>query len=162
MAEGNITGMAEAAIGKLKEIVESNTVIGEAITSPDGSVVIPVSKVNVGFGSGGVDFKNSPDPAGGPSLGGGCGGGVTITPVGFLVLSSNGSVKMLQVAEKNQSIDRAMNVFPDILEQISNFIEKLKNKGKEKEDTVIDGEETVAIKTDEKTADIEIEVEAKE
>lgn len=144
MAEENVRGLAEATVGKLKEIVETNTVIGDAITAPDGSVVIPVSKVNVGFGSGGVDFKNNPDPAGGPSLGGGCGGGVTITPVGFLVLSANGNVKMLQVADKNQSVDRAMNVFPDILDQISKFIDSLKNRGKDQSDNDTDADTNTA------------------
>lgn len=158
MGGENIRGLAEATVGKLKDIVESSTVIGEAITTPDGSVIIPVSKVNVGFGSGGVDFKNPPEPKGGPALGGGCGGGVTITPVAFLVVSSNGSVKMLQVADKNQSLDRAMNTFPDIINQISQFIEGFKNKDSQPE--IVDDAETVAketISTVREVTDIEIE-----
>lgn len=156
MSDESVKGLAEATVGKLKEIVETNTVIGEAITAPDGSVIIPVSKVNVGFGSGGVDFKTNPAPTGGPTLGGGCGGGVTITPVGFLVLSSNGSVKMLQVADKNQSLDRAMNVFPDILDQISQFLDKFKNKDKEKSENV---EKSVSIKTDGESTEIDVDIE---
>ncbi len=115
-----IENLMDSALEKIKSIVNANTVIGESITTPDGTVVIPVSKVSYGFASGGSDFstKDSKD-----MFGGGNGAGVNIVPVAFLVISE-GDVKLLQVESFNTTLDRIIAMTPDIVDKISKAIKK--------------------------------------
>ncbi len=115
-----IENLMDSALEKIKSIVNANTVIGESITTPDGTVVIPVSKVSYGFASGGSDFstKDSKD-----MFGGGNGAGVNIVPVAFLVISE-GDVKLLQVESFNTTLDRIIAMTPDIVDKISKAVRK--------------------------------------
>lgn len=123
-----IENLMDSALEKIKSIVNANTVIGESITTPDGTVVIPVSKVSYGFASGGSDFstKDSKD-----MFGGGNGAGVNIVPVAFLVISE-GDVKLLQVESFNTTLDRIIAMTPDIVDKISKAIKKKREEKKEK------------------------------
>ncbi len=126
-----LEGMMESAVDKIKEIVNADTIIGQSITTADGTVVIPVSKVSYGFASGGSDFAsgNHTDKE---MFGGGNGAGVNIIPVAFLVISE-GDVKLLQVESFSGSLDRIIAMAPDIVDKIGNAIKKRKNKNKNKE-----------------------------
>jgi sporulation protein YtfJ len=135
MSEG-INGFADTMLGRIKEMVDSNTVIGDSITAPDGTLVIPVSKVQVGFGSGGADLPGSSD--GNRLIGGGGGGGLLVTPVAFVVISPTGGVKLMQIADKNQTMDRVLNLLPDLVDQVKKLFSKDKKVSKEE---VFDGEE---------------------
>ena len=121
-----IEGLMNSSLEKIKEIVNADTIIGKSITTDDGTVVIPVSKVSYGFASGGSDFssKTSND-----MFGGGNGAGVSIVPVAFLVISGN-DVKLLQIESFSSSLDRIISMTPDIIDKINNAIKKRK---KEKE-----------------------------
>ena len=123
-----IENLMDSALEKIKSIVNANTVIGESITTPDGTVVIPVSKVSYGFASGGSDFstKDSKD-----MFGGGNGAGVNIVPVAFLVISE-GDVKLLQVESFNTTLDRIIAMTPDVVDKISKAIKKKREEKKEK------------------------------
>ena len=104
-------------------MVDVNTIVGNPIVTPDGTTLIPVSKVTFGFGSGGSDFPVK-DRGG---FGGGNGAGIKIDPVGFLTIS-NGTVKMLNItAPANSTVDRLVEHIPDIIDKIEDFINKRKN-----------------------------------
>lgn len=112
-----IPNMLESTIQKIREMVDVNSVIGEPISTPDGVTIIPVTKVSIGYGSGGSDFAMSskqPDNC----FGGGAGGSVKITPIAFLIIR-DGNVRMLPVAEPaSTSMDRLIEQVPDLLDRI--------------------------------------------
>lgn len=112
----SVPNMMEGMLHKIREMIDANTVMGTPVTTPDGTTIIPVSKVSVGFGGGGSDFAVQ-------NFGGGAGGGVKVTPVAFLVVS-NGNVRMLPVAQAaNTTADRLVEMIPDTLDKVSAFID---------------------------------------
>ena len=123
MANGEhpISGLMEVTLEKIRQMVDSNTIIGNPINTADGSTILPVSRVSFGFASGGSDFVSSRAPK--DLFGGGSGAGVTITPVAFLVLQQ-GSVRMIQLADvrNGSSVDRALNMLPDLVDRVSGFV----------------------------------------
>ncbi len=124
-----LENMMDSTIEKIKDIVNAETIIGDAITSPDGTTIIPVSKVTYGYASGGSDFaiNKCPDKE---MFGGGNGVGVSIIPVAFLVIS-DGDVKLLQVQSFDGALDRIIGMAPEIIDKIKNAVSKRKNKKKE-------------------------------
>ncbi len=114
-----LPNMLENTIAKIREMVDVNSVIGDPITTPDGVTIIPVSKVSVGFGGGGSDYAKSAKDA----FGGGAGGGVKVTPICFLIVQ-NGSVRMMPVAAPaSTTADRIVEMVPDTLDKLANFID---------------------------------------
>ncbi len=100
MEDNRINEIISTSLEKIKELSETGTVVGEQIKTDNGTVIIPVSKVSLGFVSGGIDFDNkknkkNDEEKSNASFGGGGGTGVSITPVGFLVIKPNGDVSML-------------------------------------------------------------------
>lgn len=126
MSDHPIEGMMNTTLEKIKEMVDINTIVGDPITSPDGSILIPVSKISYGFASGGSDFptKMQTEKA---FFGGGTGAGVSITPVAFITIC-NGTVKLLQIDPYNSSADRVIGMFPEIVDKISGLVGGKKNK----------------------------------
>ena len=125
MENNKIEGLMDFALNKIKEIVNADTIIGESITTEDGTVIIPVSKVSYGFASGGTDFsskKSEPKDR----FGGANGAGVSISPVAFLVVS-NGDVKLLQIESFSSSLDRIISMTPDIIDKIKNALKRKQN-----------------------------------
>ena len=123
-----LPNMLENTISKIREMVDVNSVIGNPITTPDGTTIIPVSKVSVGFGGGGSDFvSKNPNKQDNP-FGGGAGGGVKVTPIAFLIIK-DGNVRMLPVATPaNSTADRLVEQVPDVLDRISAFIDSRTEK----------------------------------
>ncbi len=127
MADNKISGIIETSLEQIRNVVDANTIIGNPINTPGGTTVIPVSKVMVGFASGGVDYigKNAKKAAEATerssvlttNFGGGGGTGVTVQPVGFLVVSPEGNVQMLNVGQGEGGT-------PDRVDQIAGFIER--------------------------------------
>ena len=129
--DNKIEAMTKNTLEKIKEAVNADMIIGKPITSENGTVVIPVSKLSYGFAGGGSDFtseKNKDKDL----FGGGSGAGVSITPVAFLVISE-GDVKLLQVESFTGALDRIISMTPDIIDKIGNYIKKRKNKDKNDE-----------------------------
>lgn len=120
MSEKNLEGMINISLEKVKGMVDSNSIIGAPICTPDGTTIIPVSKVSVGFGCGGSDF---PSASAKEMFGGGTGGGVTIQPVAFLIIKGE-SVRMIQLADKNNVTERIANMVPDAIDAISGLVNK--------------------------------------
>ena len=122
MAESNnVKNLLGVSIEKIREAVDTSTVIGDPITAPNGTTVIPVSKISYGFASGGSDLpaKNADS-----LFGGGAGAGVNITPVAFLVVRGE-SVRMLPVAEPaSTSMDRLIEQLPDLLDKAESLMKQ--------------------------------------
>ena len=106
--EHPIQGMMGTAMQKIREMIDVNTIIGDPITTPDGTVIIPVSKVSFGFGSGGSDWPNKNTAK--DLFGGGAGAGISINPLAFLVIS-NGEVKLLQMSFSSNTADKMVNMY---------------------------------------------------
>lgn len=118
-----LESVMETAVNNMKSMVDANTVIGDPISTPDGTVVIPVSKISVGFVAGGSDFaaKNNPRLC----FGGGSGSGITMTPISFLVISPSGSVNILPVNQNTvTAIDKIVERAPEVIEEIRNLFKK--------------------------------------
>jgi len=124
-----LPNMLENAIGKIREMVDVNTVVGDPITM-DNVTILPISKVSVGLGGGGTDFATKNPNVKENPFGGGVAAGLKITPVGFLIIKE-GSVRMLPVAlPASTTADRLVEMLPDTLDKIVSFIES-KTKKKE-------------------------------
>ena len=114
--------MMETTMSKIKEMVDVNTIVGTPITTPDGITLIPVSKVSFGFGSAGSDFPVKEKSG----FGGGNGAGIKIEPVGFLTIKE-GNVRMINIAPPaDTTIDRVIELVPDVIDRVEAFIEKRK------------------------------------
>ena len=124
MSEHPIQGMMDTSMQKIKEMVDVNTIIGEPIHCPDGTMIIPVSKVTYGFASGGSDFPTKTEK---DLFGGGSGAGITISPVAFLTIS-NGEVKLLPLAPANNTADRIVEMVPDVVDKVSALFKKEKKQ----------------------------------
>jgi len=127
MNEHPIQGLMTETMEKIKKMVDVNTIIGTPINTPDGTTVIPVSKVAFGFGSGGSDFvsRNARDAA--PvCFGGGGGAGVTVSPVCFLVISAQGASILPINAQAVTSVDRLIEMLPGAVSKVSSFVENRK------------------------------------
>lgn len=140
MTDNKINQLIETSLEKIKELSETETVIGEKIVTDNGTTIIPVSKVSIGFASGGVDLGGRLNKDGtekkSASFGGGGGTGVSITPVGFLIIKSDGDVEMLNVTSPASTNSSPIAAVGDILEKSPDIIKKFKNlfsKEKEKE-----------------------------
>ena len=115
-----LPNMLENTIQKIREMVDVNSVIGQPISTPDGVTIIPVSKVSAGFGGGGSDFAKN------EAFGGGVGGGVSVTPICFLIVK-DGNVRMMPVATPaNTTADRIVEMVPDTLDKIGAFLDSKK------------------------------------
>ena len=123
MSEHPLQGLMDVALQRIKEMVDSNTIIGEPITMADGTLILPVSKVSFGFASGGSDFPSKTPKE---LFGGGSGAGVSISPIAFLVVK-DGNVKMLQLASQEaNATDRIINALPDVLDKLQDMFNKEK------------------------------------
>ncbi len=118
--------MAET-IQKIRETVDANTVVGEPVRAGD-LTLIPVSRISFGFGTGASEFGGKGSKAAGETpFGGGGGAGVKVNPVCFLAVSGT-NVKILPVEQAPASgIDRVVDMIPDAVSKISDFLEKRKN-----------------------------------
>lgn len=114
-----VNSLLETTVDKIKGMVDANTVVGDQIVTPDGTVIIPISRINYGFAAGGSDL-----PSKTPGLfGGGSGAGVTVTPIAFLSVS-HGNVRVIQVEPFVSSVDRAIQTAPDIVDKITSLFKK--------------------------------------
>ena len=118
----NVMGIS---MDKIHEMTDVNTIIGDPISSPDGTTVIPVSKVSFGFVSGGSDLPTqSPD-----KFAGGSGAGVTVKPVAFIVIKKDGDVKLLELGGKGSPVDSVIDALPSIIDKVKGMIDKKKAEG---------------------------------
>lgn len=124
-----IEGIMSTALQNIREMIDVNTIVGTPVTCEDGTVIIPVSKVSFGFGAGGSEFGKAEVKESGirANFGGGSGAGVSINPVAFLVVG-NGEVRMLTLSDNQSSMDRVIDLVPEVLTKFRDLIGKKKNK----------------------------------
>ncbi|MDD7288166.1 MAG: GerW family sporulation protein [Clostridiales bacterium] len=128
-----VNDLMASTIQKIRETVDANTVVGEPIQAGEVTLV-PVSKISFGFGTGGTEFpgKNAAPGKDGP-FGGGGGAGVKVTPVCFLVVSGT-NVRVLPMnPPAENSVDRVVEMIPEVVTKITEFIDKKKDKSENKD-----------------------------
>ena len=116
-----IDNLMRSTLENIKNMVDVNTIVGDAVESKDGSTIIPISKVSFGFASGGSEFapKQNNTASVDYPFGGGAGAGVTIKPVAFLVLK-NQNIRLLS-CDQETTIDRIVDSVPQVIEIIKDF-----------------------------------------
>lgn len=140
MSEHPIEGLMNTAMNSIKDMIDVNTIIGEPIETNNNIIIIPISKVGVGFASGGSEFKGETVNEYSRKekeeaiqyrlpFGGGSGAGVSISPIAFLVVQQN-NVKLLPVSHSS-SIDRLLDYVPDLMEKINSYLNKMMQDKKE-------------------------------
>ena len=130
MNEHPIGNLMTETMAKIKEMVDVNTIIGNPITTADGTTVIPVSKVSFGFGTGGTDFASKHAQPGAPLAFGG-GAGVTVSPVCFLIITKDGGASILGInAQADSTVDRLVEMIPGAINRVSSFVEGFSGKKK--------------------------------
>lgn len=113
-------GILASTIEKVRDLVDTSTIIGEPIYAEGGMTIIPVTKVTYGLGTGGSDF---PSKNGKELFGGGGGVGVTITPVAFLVIH-NGEVSLKHITAYDNAAERIVNLVPEMFDKITSLTKK--------------------------------------
>ena len=126
MADTNLNKMIETALENIKKMTDANTVVGDPIKVAGGSTVIPVSKISVGFTSGGIDYTSKKAPEKAPNFGGGTGSGFTIAPAAFLVVDENGVVSLLNVGAPASSGSDLIGTISELADKAPSIIEKVK------------------------------------
>ncbi|MDD4851462.1 MAG: GerW family sporulation protein [Gemmiger sp.] len=122
MAEHPIQGLMGVTMDKIRDMVDSNTIVGSPITVEGGTTIIPISKVTFGFASAGSDVGAKANKE---MFGGGSGAGVSVTPIAFLVVKE-GNVRTVQLSEYVTSVDRAIGMLPELVDKLSALIKKEK------------------------------------
>lgn len=123
--EHPIGSLMDTTMEKIKEMIDVNTIIGEPIISPDGTLIIPVSKVSYGFAAGGSDLPTKKENK--DCFGGGSGAGVTIQPVAFLTVYQ-GDVRLVSVDREEGTADKLVNMIPDVLKKVKGVFKKDKSE----------------------------------
>ncbi|WP_273851063.1 GerW family sporulation protein [Guptibacillus spartinae] len=129
MPEHPIEGLMQTAMENLKDMIDVNTIIGDPVETPDGSVILTVSKVGFGFAAGGSEFmlKQQSSQQGqskGEPFGGGSGGGVSITPIAFLIVSS-GDIKMIHLDNTTHLYERLLDLAPQAIEKVQSILQNM-------------------------------------
>ena len=122
MSDNQVNNLLGVTMDKIKQMVDVNTVIGDPVTTPDGTTVIPVSRVSYGFASDGSDLPSKAQPSAG-LFAGGSGAGITISPIAFLTIHQ-GNVRVLQIEPYLSSVDRALEKVPDVVDKVTSLFQK--------------------------------------
>lgn len=136
MSEHPIQALMTTAMENLKEMIDVNTIIGDPVETPDGSVILTVSKVRFGFAAGGSEFmvqgnSQREDQGEGQTdlpFGGGSGGGVSITPIAFLIVNAR-EIKMVHLDESTHLYERILDLAPQAVDKIQQIISEKKQNG---------------------------------
>lgn len=113
---------------KIRELVDVNTIIGNPISSPDGSTIIPISRVSFGFVSGGSDLPAKVEKE---VFAGGAGAGISIKPQAFIVINKDGDAKLLELGAKGSPIDSLVESAPELLNKVKEMFGKKKDDDKD-------------------------------
>ncbi len=121
-----IESLMKNTMENLKEMVDVNKIVGDTVETPDGNVIIPISRISFGYVAGGSNFdeesqnqqNNSNSNTGDSQFGGGSGGGVSIQPIAFLIVGQ-GQVRLLPV-DRHAMLDRLIDMAPQLMTCIQN------------------------------------------
>ncbi len=120
MDGSRINEFMDITVEKIRQLADTNTIIGAPIQTPDGITVIPVSRVSIGFANGGATGSK------GVAFTGGNGGGVKVEPIGFFVIK-DGNCRMISIAPPPlTTMDRIVELVPDVLDRVDGIVNKNK------------------------------------
>ena len=118
-----LSDLMETTMAKVREMVDTNSIIGEPITTPDGVTINPISRVSFGFGTGGSDYGKTVDKFGGAGA-----AGVKIDPVSFLIIK-DGVTRVMPVAVPAIGpVDRILDLVPEVMDRVDHFIASKKEE----------------------------------
>ena len=117
-----VEGLLGVSVDKIREMADANTVVGTPVTLPDGTTMIPVSKVSYGFASGGSDL---PSKSNSELFGGGAGAGINITPVAIVIVKE-GETNVLPIVAKPDTTDRVVSMVPDVVDKLTDLFSRSK------------------------------------
>ena len=123
-----INDLLQESMGKLREMADTNTIIGQPIRTPDGVTLIPISRVSIGIGGGGTIFGKKKDANPEGNLGTAMGAGAKIDPVAFLVVKDGFTRVVPVAAPPMNTVDRVVEMAPDVIDKVTGFIEKQQEK----------------------------------
>ena len=127
MENNPIGELMQSTMENVRNILKVDTVVGDPIYTPDGITLVPISKISVGFGGGGVEFGDK-KPGEVRPYGGGNATGVKIEPIGFLIIKE-GVVRMINVTPPaSNTVDRIIDLVPQVMDRVDAFIDKQKSK----------------------------------
>lgn len=118
-----IKELIESTINSLDGMCTSESILGETVTAPDGTIIIPMSKVSFGVGGGGCEFKET-NTAGNNLFGGGVGAGASIKPEGFLVITKMGGVRFVSAGGSSNVAEKLVDYAPELVERITDLFKK--------------------------------------
>lgn len=122
--ESSIKELINNSLDQVRSVVDADTIIGQPIRTENGTIIIPISKISIGLATGGLDLPTK-NEGGIKNFGGGGGTGVSISPIGFLTVSPEGSVEMLPIAPvKSSPIEQVADIIdhaPDIIARIKSI-----------------------------------------
>ena len=124
MGEHPINNLMGTVMENIKGMIDVNTIIGDPVETANGTMIIPVSKVGFGFAAGGSDIPGRTENA---AFGGGSGAGVSISPIGFLVVT-NEQIKLIPISSTNTPVDKLIDYIPEVLDKVNNLIKKKKDE----------------------------------
>lgn len=136
MVENPINSLMDTTMVNLKQMVDVNTIVGDPVESPDGSVIIPISKVSFGFVAGGGEYdsnlkkdKDKTDEISTLPFAGGSGAGISVNPVAFMVVGQ-GQIRLLPIMQ-NPMLDRLLDLTPQLLDKLETLIENNKKNSRD-------------------------------
>ncbi len=112
--ENKIPEIIRSSMENIRSMFDANKIVGDPITTPQGTTIIPISKISMGIAATGFDYNSKNDHPR-QNFGGGGGTGITVNPVGFLIVDSRGDVDFLNVVNKGK---------PDPVDQIADLIDR--------------------------------------
>lgn len=132
MSDNNpVTSMMAEVMKNMKGMIDVNTVIGDPVTSADGTIIIPISRVTFGFGGGGGESAVKGEDG---KFNGGIGGGASVKAEAFLVISSS-NVRIIPMSQDSSPVSKLVDMIPDALEKVNSFIAGRK-KGNTSDDNI--------------------------
>lgn len=140
-SENKLQEVVQATLAQIKNMIDADTVIGSPIETAPGTTIIPVSKVCVGFATGGVDYNDKTGGAQGKpqNFGAGGGTGITVQPIGLICISKEGRTEFINIGVKTPSdpIEQVVDIIdrsPEIIAKFKNlFAKKSEEKVEEKD-----------------------------
>lgn len=116
----SIEGILGVSMEKIREMVDVNTIVGDPVSAPNGTTIIPISKVSFGFASGGSDLPAQVAE----KFAGGAGAGVTVKPQAFIVIKADGDVELLELGAKISPVEGLIDSIPSLINKIKDIVGK--------------------------------------
>ena len=125
-SENKLQDVVQSTLAQIRNMIDANTVIGTPVETSAGVTIIPISKVALGFATGGLDYNDKNGGASGKpqNFGAGGGTGISVQPIGMLCISKDGDVELINIGVKNPT--DPMEQLADIIDRSPEIIAKIK------------------------------------